>query len=228
MVTEFMTINVLPKSGAVETSIGLKGAGNALSKDFKRRFKNFEEYLDNQLIAVTNSLARSGITETRKQLRAAKTEWGQARMAGIRFGVKFAPEGRSEGREKSGFMYDSVSSRVDVGKDRGGLFIEGFFGWPGSVTRSNAYIVLQEFGFYSTGSFDPVATARSGRARFKEGRLKFIQGAASLPKARREVGKRAASAYSAAWNEAVRRYNADGFAGNPPKPNSRKGSRGRF
>lgn len=192
--------------------------GRLLSDEFKKQFNNFDQFLNNQLVNVTQNLAKSGITETRKKLREATTRWGEARMAGIYYGVRFAPEGRSAGREKTGTMYDSLSSKVDTEKLSGGFFVEGVFGWSKSTLARHPYILFQETGFYSTGRFDPVATAAAGRARFKEGPARFVRGAASLPKGRREVMKRAASAYSAAWNEAVREYNRGGFSGTPKKP----------
>jgi hypothetical protein len=192
--------------------------GRQLSDEFKKQFKNFDQFLNAQLVNVTENLAKSGITETRKKLRDAKSRWGEARMAGVYYGVRFAPEGRSSGREKTGTMYDSLSSRIDAGKDSGGFFVEGVFGWSKSTIARYPYILFQEIGFYSTGRFDPVATAATGRARFKSGPPVFVPGVFSLPKARKEVMKRAASAYSAAWNESVKQYNAGGFSGTPKKP----------
>jgi len=192
--------------------------GKKLSNAFKKQFQNFDNFLNAQLVAVTNNLAKSGITETRKALRAGTTRWGIARMAGEYYGVRFAPEGRSEGREKTGRMYDSVSSRIETGKDADGFFVEGKFGWSKAIIAKDPYILFQEIGFYSTGVFDPAATKASGRARFTTGPPKFIRGAATLPKARREVEKRVASGYSAAWNEAVKQYNAGGFSGSPQNP----------
>jgi hypothetical protein len=201
----------------LEKTVNLQ-IGRQLSAEFKKQFENFDKFLNAQLIAVTQNLAKSGVTETRKKLREATTSWGEARMAGVYYGVRFAPEGRSSGREKTGTMYDSLSSRVETGLDASGFFVEGVFGWSKPTIAKYPYIVFQELGFYSTGRFDPVATAASGRARFKEGPPRFVRGAASLPKARVEVAKRAASAYSAAWNEAVKQYNAGGFSGTPKKP----------
>jgi hypothetical protein len=197
---------------------------SGISDAFKSEFSGFENFLNEQLINVTRNIAKSGITETAKALRAAKTEWGRARMRGEYFGVRFAPEGKSEGREKTGTMIESLSSRVEAGKDRGGLFVEGFYGWTNQAITKNPYIYFQENGFWSTSVFDPAATRASGRAKFKQSSTrKWVNGASSLPKSQKEVAKRAKSAFSAAWNEAVKQYNGKGFSGSPTKPTRRQG-----
>jgi len=194
-------------------------SGSPLSDAVRSEFSGFESFLQEQLINVTRNIAKSGITETAKALRAAKTEWGKSRLAGNHFGVRFAPEGKSEGREKSGTMINSLSSGIETGRSRDGLFVEGFYGWTDNAVSKNPYILSQENGFWSVGVFDPIATAASGRARFKEGATrKWIAGARSLPKSQKEVAKRAKSAFSAAWNEAVKQYNGKGFSGSPTKP----------
>lgn len=185
----------------------------------RQKVKSFEAYFQNELYNVTENLAKSGVTVARRALRDAKTEWGKSRMAGNHFGVRFAPYGRSEGREDTGFMYDSLSYDVEITGARNNW--RGIFGWPVSAiekTRKGgqrSYIELQENGFYGTGKFDPVATAASGKAKFKEGAPKWIPGAKSLPQASESIRKRAQSAYSAAWNEAVRKWYSDGFKTNP-------------
>jgi hypothetical protein len=194
-------------------------SGRPLSDAVRSEFSGFENFLQEQLINVTRNLSKSGITETAKALRAAKTDWGSARIRGEYFGVRFAPEGKSEGREKSGTMIDSLSSGIRTGRSRDGLFVEGFYGWTDNAVAKNPYIFYQERGFWSVGVFDPAATAASGRAKFKESpNKKWIRGASSLPKSQQQVAKRASSAFSAAWNEAVRQYNGKGFSGSPTKP----------
>jgi hypothetical protein len=196
--------------------------------DYSTRFQNLNKYFQEQVHNVTENLAKSAVPIAQNAIRNAKTEWGKSRMAGNHYGVRFAPYGRSEGREETGFMHDSLSWSVEKSKSGKNMW-EGRFGWTQDVLNQAPYIQFQAQGFYSTGAFDPVATAASGRARFKSGPEKFIEGALPLTPARKSIEKRIASAYSAAWNEAVRQWNSDGFKGNPGSyinaRNSRIGSR---
>lgn len=181
-------------------------------------FENLEVYFLQQLRNVTENLVKSGVPIAQKALREARTKrgWGESRMAGNRFGVSFAPFGRSAGREETGFMYDSLS--WNVVRERGdsdGKSIRGSFGWSPDVLRQAPYITFQVQGFYSTGAFDPVATKKAGQARFTAGRQKFVEGAFPLTPARKNIEKRVQAAYSAAWNEAKKQWKSNGFAGSP-------------
>lgn len=187
---------------------------------FKSQVEGFDDYFQNQIKAVVENLAKSGVTETKKALRNAKTEWGKSRMAGNHYGVRFAPYGRSEGREDTGYMYDSLRSRVG---QQGDSRWRGVWGWPAHALHRAPYIRLQELGFKSAGSFDPVATAASGKARFKEGKIKSIPGAFSLFASRDAVSRRTESAFSAAWNEARIQFKV---AGNKSDPGSYLKARG--
>lgn len=136
-------------------------------------------------------------------------------MAGKYFGVSFARYGRTAGREETGFMYDSLSWSVNLAPS-GKTMWRGRFGWDDAALRRAPYIPYQEQGFYATGRFDPIATAASGVAKFRDsGKEKWIEGAGSIPYARRSIERRAAAAYSAARNEAIKLFNAAGFKGNP-------------
>jgi hypothetical protein len=189
-------------------------------------FENFETYFLQQLRNVTENLVKSGVPIAQKALREAKTQWGRSRMAGNHFGVSFAPYGRSEGREETGFMYDSLSWNVaNEAGDRDGQSIRGSFGWSPDVLRQAPYITFQVQGFYSTGSFDPVATKAAGQARFKSGRQKFVEGAFPLTPARKNIERRVQAAYSAAWNEAKKQWKSDGFAGSPGSYLEARGAR---
>lgn len=189
------------------------------------KFQEFEEYFAREIKNVVETLAKSGVTVARRTLRAAKTEWGKSRMAGNHFGVRFAPYGRSEGREDTGLMYDSLSVLETVGvivsNRRSGDYnsFEGRWGWSSSAVAKAPYIEAQEFGFFSNSKFDPVATAASGRASFKEGDgygdLKYVPGAQSLRAAEKSVRRRTQAAFSAAWNQAVKNWNSDNLKGNP-------------
>lgn len=186
---------------------------------FISKVKAFEAYFQNEILNVTENLAKSGVTVARQAIRNAKTEWGKSRLSGNHFGVRFAPYGRTEGREDTGFMYDSLSYDVELTGAKN--VWNGVFGWPtAAIERTKrkdgiSYIEKQENGFYSTRKFDPVATAATGRAQFKKGAPKWVPGARSLPQGAESIRKRAASAYSAAWNEATRKWYSDGFKTNP-------------
>ena len=183
------------------------------------KLKAFDAYFQNELFNVTENLAKSGVTVARRAIREAKTEWGKSRMSGNHFGVRFAPYGRGEGREDTGFMYDSLSYDVELTGAKN--VWNGVFGWPVSAIErtkkggEKSYIEMQENGFFGSGKFDPIATAASGRAKFREGAPKWIPGAKSLPQAAESIRKRAQAAYSAAWNEATRKWYSDGFKTSP-------------
>ena len=185
-------------------------------KDLINRVEGFNVFLQSQIKKVTENLSKAGVTFARKKIRNSVTGWGEGRMAGKYFGVNFARYGRSAGREETGFMYDSLSASVRLAPS-GKTMWRGTFGWDDDALRKAPYIPYQEMGFYSTGAFDPIATAASGIAKFTTGREKWIEGARSIPYARRQVEKLAPSAYSAALNEAIKQFNANGFKGNPKK-----------
>lgn len=195
------------KKGVVFVDIG-DAVRNFIPGPFVEKIKGFDDYFQNALLNVTENLAKSGVTVARRTIRGAKTEWGKSRMAGNHFGVRFAPYGRSEGRENTGFMYDSLS--YDVKLSGGNNMWKAFYGWDDKTIQQAPYIEKQENGFMSAMRFDPVATSRSGIAKFREGRSKWIPGAESLPAARESIRKRSASAYSAAWNQAVQLWEASG------------------
>ena len=177
----------------------------------KSQVEGFEPYFQNQIKAVVKNLATSGVTETRKALRNAKTEWGKSRMSGNHYGVRFAPYGRSEGRENTGYMYDSLDSRIIPSGDTW----KGIWGWSRHAEQRAPYILGQEIGFWSTGSFDPVATAATGKAQFKDGRRRWIEGAGSLFKSRDAVSRRTQAAFSAAWKQARIDFYQAGGKGDP-------------
>ena len=185
------------------------------------KLKEFEEYFAREVKNVVQTLAKSGVTVAQRTLREAKTEWGKSRMAGNHFGVRFAPYGRSEGREDTGFMYDSLSafSPERVGVVGGSDTFRGRWGWSDAALAAAPYIEAQEFGFFSNSKFDPVATAASGRARFRDGDgyndLKWVPGANSLRASEKSVKRRTQAAFSAAWNQAVRNWNSNNLKGNP-------------
>lgn len=181
-----------------------------------KQIEGFSEFLQSQIKNITENLAKSGVTKAREKVRSSVTGWGQGRMAGSYFGVSFARYGRSEGREETGFMYDSLSWRMKSSGSNSKKW-RATFGWDDAALSKAPYIIYQEMGFYSTGVFDPIRTAASGIAKFTSGREKFIEGAASIPFARRSIEKRAPAAYSAALNEAIKQFKANGFKGNPKK-----------
>jgi len=195
-----------------------KVEGPGAAKSIDQRLKSFRKYFQEALGETTRRLATAGANAARKRVREAETPWGQARIRGEYFGVNFRPYGRSAGREDTGFMLESLSTWMDespmalgVSRNR----FQGYFGWPEEVISKAGYIAFQEIGFYSTGSFDPVATAASGIAKFKPGMQKYIHGVNAIPAGRRVVEKIARSFYAGAWNEAVRKWKDDGFTTDP-------------
>jgi hypothetical protein len=183
-------------------------------EDLARQVAGFNVFLQAQIKNVTENLVAGGVTSARKKIRSSVTGWGEGRMSGNYFGVSFARYGRTTGREETGFMYDSLSSSVNLATS-GKTMWRGTFGWGDEALNKAPYIVYQEMGFYSTGVFDPIRTAASGIAKFTSGREKWIEGARSIPYATKEIKKRAPAAYSAALNEAIKQFKANGFKGNP-------------
>ena len=184
--------------------------------DLGRQVQGFSVFLQAQIKSVTENLVKSGVTKAREKLRSSVTGWGEGRMAGNYFGVSFAPYGRTAGREETGFMYDSLSWSVNLAPS-GKTMWRGTFGWDDAALSKAPYIPYQEQGFYSTGAFDPEATLASGIAKFTSGKEKWVEGAGSIPFARRSIERRAAAAYSAARNEAIKLFNQAGFKGDPGK-----------
>lgn len=209
----------MTRETAGETRLGLpfiKVTQNVQFADLGRQIQGFNLFLQAQIKNVTENLVKSGVTKAREKLRSSVTDWGQARMAGSYFGVSFARYGRTAGREETGFMYDSLSWSVDLAPS-GKTMWRGRFGWDDAALSKAPYIPYQEQGFYSTGAFDIEATSASGIAKFTSGREKWIEGAGSIPFARRSIERRAPAAYSAARNEAIKLFNEAGFKGNPGK-----------
>lgn len=171
------------------------------------KIKGFDDLFQASLYNVTANLSKSGVTVGRKALRNATTEWGKSRMMGNHFGVRFAPYGRSSGREDTGNMYDSMTYKVK--ENPGGNLWQGEFGWF-SPDAADSYFNKQENGFMSYMRFDPVRTAATGIAKFKEGRGKWIEGAKSGQAGLQSIRKRMNAAYTAAWNEAASIYQSAG------------------
>lgn len=185
--------------------------------DTKVRFENLRDYFETQLQVVTQNLAQSGANIAKDALERAETPWGRARIAGQYGDVRFKPYGRSAGRNDTGFMMDSLSAWQGGVSKGSRVNVEGYFGWPPEVINSNPYILFQAQGFTSNTVFDPQRTRASGIAKFKKGSGRNVPGAYPLSKAIPSIRNRAQSAYSAAWNEAVKLWKGDGFKGSPGK-----------
>lgn len=179
----------------------------------KVRFEGLREYFEVQLAVVTQRLAQSGANIGKESLEKAVTPWGEARMSGEYYGVRFRRYGNTSGRNETGFMKNSLTAWLDKPSKGKRVEYQGYFGWPSEVIMENPYILYQAQGFRSLTVFDPAATKATGRAKFKSGNGRFVQGAYPLRGAEPSIKKRAQSAYSAAWNEAKKLWEADGFKG---------------
>lgn len=185
--------------------------------EFTTKLKGFEALFQEQLIAVTENLLKGAVGKAQSHLDRAETPrgWGRSRMAGERDGIRFQPFGNSVGRNRTGFMINSLTSKVERGKFGGNLF-RGKLGWFPEVTGGrDAYIRKQEYGFWNNSRFDRATTARTGIASFRPGRPQWTPGAKSLPVARKSLADRAQSGFSAAWNEAVKQWKSAGFKTSP-------------
>lgn len=182
--------------------------------------ENFAEYLEQQIGIVSARLTASGVTVAKRALLDADTPWGQARVRGSYFGVRFAPYGKGTGRYDTGNMFEAL--KVLEAESRFGQFRLSF-GYDMSMDRSPStggerdtvgrpYFEAQERGFLSRRKFSPGRTAASGIASFDSGGRRRVKGANALPAGAESIRKRIDSAFSAAWNEAVRMFERDGFA----------------
>jgi hypothetical protein len=205
-------------SGGSLTYVGFGSVVKEISgPDVKVRFEGLRDYFEAQLAIVSRNLAQSGANIGKENLRKAETDWGAARMAGNYGGVRFKPYGRSAGREDTGFMMNSLSAWVGEFGRGARTSVNSYFGWTPDVLNANPYIVFQATGYRSKTVFDPQRTAASGIAKFKEGSGRLVRGADPLSGAISSIKNRAQSAYSAAWNEAVKIWEADGFKGGAGK-----------
>jgi len=186
---------------------------------FSTEVEGFADYFRAQVALVSVSLAASGVGVAKKTLLGAETPWGQARMRGEYFGVRFRPYGKGPGRFETGNMYNSLkildtNAATYVGsKDKTQLNVD--FGYDVSMDRGKyggPYFLDQERGFVNPWSFLREETRRSGIATFGRPGGKRVAGAKALPAAAESIRKRIDSAFSSAWNEARKIFEANGFA----------------
>lgn len=217
-------------SGAKPFRIRLKSQ-ESLAADFFRfvvdrpnvafEIEAFRDYFLEQVANVTVRLTASGVTAARAALVGAETPWGQARMRGSYFGTSFSAYGKGPGRYDTGNMFNALKV-LETDASYGQFRLA--FGYDMSMNRSpatggeradtgGAYFQIQERGFRSSTAFSPFRTEATGRASFDRARRpKKVKGAFALPAGAESIRKRIDSAFSAAWNEAVRRFEADGFS----------------
>lgn len=181
----------------------------------------FRDYFLQQVANVTVRLTASGVNAARAALIEAKTEWGQARMRGSYYGVSFSAYGKGPGRYDTGNMFNALKV-LETDASFGQFRLS--FGYDMSMDRSQPtggerdtigrpYFMAQERGFLNTRAFNPSRTQATGRASFNPARRpKKVKGAFALPSGAESIRKRIDAAFSAAWNEAVRRLEADGFS----------------
>jgi hypothetical protein len=195
--------------------------------EYITKLKGFEKIFQEQLIAVTENLLKGAVGKAREHLDQAETPlgWGRSRLAGQRGDVSFKPYGNTVGRNRTGFMINSLSWKIDRGKFGRNLFA-GRLGWFPEVTGGrDAYIRNQEKGFWNNSRFDAATTKRTGIATFRPGRPQWTPGAKSLPVAAKSLKNRAQAGFSAAWNEAVKQWKGAGFK---TPPGSYQAARNRY
>jgi hypothetical protein len=195
--------------------------------EYITKLKGFEALFQEQLAAVSENLLKGAVSRAQTHLNQAETPlgWGRSRMAGERDGIRFKPYGKSPGRNRTGFMINSLSWKVEKG-DFGRNLFRGKLGWFPEVTGGrDAYIRDQEKGFWNNSRFDRSTTARTGIASFRPGRPQWTPGAKSLPVASKSLANRAQAGFSAAWNEAAKQWKASGFK---TPPGSYQAARNRY
>jgi hypothetical protein len=187
---------------------------------FSTEIDNFKEYFEAAVTAVGVSLAASGVSVAKRTLLAAETPWGQGRMRGEYFGVRFRPYGKGPGRFDTGNMYNALKvldgpTSFRFPKSRHQIQVE--FGYDKSMDRSpkwgGPYFEAQERGFLNPFSFRPDETRASGIATFGRSRSpRRVGGARAMEAASASIRNRIDSALSAAWNEARLAFESDGFS----------------
>jgi hypothetical protein len=138
-----------------------------------RKFENLEKELSDAAWRGAESVARLGENSMKRTIRENGTGFSRFRFA--------AGIGRSDGRERSGLMYDSVKSRV---KNKGYGDAKAQFGWLDTYRK---YFSYQERGFKNYWKF-----AGFGSGKNKQGSgQKFADGMQFQLRGR--VGKRGQS-----------------------------------
>jgi hypothetical protein len=151
-----------------------------------------------------NQLGRAGRNSIQNTIEESVTQWGQKRMAGESAKWTFTPYGISEGRQDTGFMYDSVGYEVTNNANQHMVS----FGW---VNWYESYFEEQEKGFRGITIMGGVS---GGYPRFKKTSKPYdVPGMGSLPIAESVVKRLIPSFVQGAWNEAKRNFNAQGGGG---------------
>lgn len=186
---------------------------------FANEVQGFSDYFLAALASASVNLARVGVGVAKRALIAAETPWGQARMRGEYFGVRFRPYGKGPGRFASGNMFNALkiidtNAGSFVGSKKRDLYVQ--FGYDTKMDRGRSggpYFEDQEVGFLNTQSFDPDQTRIDGVARFgKARRPRRVKGARALEAGMERVGDRANAYYSKAWDIAKKKFESDGFS----------------
>ena len=151
-----------------------------------------------------NQLGRAGANSIQDTITESVTQWGEKRMAGEAAKWTFTPYGISEGRQDTGFMYDSVGYEV-INNGNEHMVT---FGW---VNWFEPYFEEQENGFRGITIMGGVS---GGYPRFKRTSKAYdVPGMGSLPIAKRLVDRLRPSFVQGAWNEAKRNFKAQGGNG---------------
>lgn len=178
-------------------------------------FEGFGKYLAASIFNTSLILAQMGVDAAREKLLDSDTPWGQARMRGEYFGVRFRPYGKGPGRYATGNMYRALRVlKTEAGGASG--FGKITFGYDPTMDRGSqgeAYFRRQELGFKNKWAFDANETARTGKAAFTEGvRIRSVRGAFALPAGAEFVAGKIDAAFARAWDDAKRLYENRGFA----------------
>ena len=188
---------------------------------FANEVAGFSEFFQAELARASVNLARVGVGVAKRALIAAETPWGQARMRGEYFGVRFRPYGKGPGRFESGNMFNALkiidtNAGSFVGSKKRDFFVE--WGYDTKMDRSkknggSPYFLDQETGFLNPFSFDNNRTRADGEARFRKAqRPRRVQGARALEAGMERIGDRAEVYYSKAWEIAKKKFESKGFS----------------
>lgn len=188
---------------------------------FYSEIEGFVDYFLVGLRVAQINLARVGVGVAKRKLIGAETPWGQARIRGEYFGVRFRPYGKGPGRYDTGNMFsamrllDSKASMFQGSKKKIDSYV--IWGYKKSMDRSprwgSPYFLDQELGFLNPFSFRPDETRANGRATFGPSRSpRRVKGARALEAGMERIGDRADEYYSKAWENAKKVFESKGFA----------------
>jgi len=178
----------------------------------------FNAMLSDEVLVAQRNLGQAAVNRLEKNFNQADTEWGQARIAGEKNGVKFNAYGRTTGRNDTGKMIESLGWEVIQDLSGSGVQTKARFGW---IFEFEEYFRMQEEGFTGYTAFAGVDS--SGNPTFGPSRRSYkVEGANAFPDALKLVDQLKESFYKQAYNRALARWRQSGRRTSPGSYESAK------